>query len=114
MRLLAAVFAVVIMFMILVDAFEALVLPRRAMRKFRPARLFYRNSWRIWRGTADRFLRGAMRQHFLSWYGPFSLFCLFASWAAGLIVSFGLLQWSIGAPLGSSNQSADFAACLYL
>ena len=74
MRLLAVPIAVAIMLLVLVDAFEALVLPRRAMRRLRPARLFYRNSWRIWTGLADTFLRGAYRQHFLSWFGPFSLF----------------------------------------
>ena len=53
MRLLVVPIAVAIMLLVLVDAFEALVLPRRAMRKFRPARLFYRNSWKAWTGIAD-------------------------------------------------------------
>jgi hypothetical protein len=114
MRLLAAVLAVAIMLGVLVDAFEALVLPRRAMRKFRPARIYYRRAWRIWRGAADNFLRGAMRQHFLSWFGPFSLFGLFASWAAALIFSFALLQWAVATPLGTSTGPPTFAECLYL
>src|SRR6188474_1876272 len=101
MRLLAAALAIAILLGVLVDAFEALVLPRRAMRKFRPARLFYRHSWKVWRGAADTFLRGAMRQHCLSWFGPFSLFGLFASWAAALIFSFALLQWAVHTPLGA-------------
>ncbi len=99
---------------VLVDAFEALVLPRRAMRKFRPARIYYRRAWQIWRGAGDSFLRGAMRQHFLSWFGPFSLLGLFASWAAALIFSFGLLQWAVAAPLGTSTGPPTFAECLYL
>ena len=74
MRLLAAVLAIAIMLGVLVDAFEALVLPRRAMRKFRPARIVLSQRVEDWRGVADNFLRGAMRQHFLSWFGPFSLF----------------------------------------
>lgn len=114
MRVLAAALALAIMFMVLVDAFEALVLPRRAMRKFRPARLFYRTAWRTWRGAADRFLRGAMRQHFLSWFGPFSLFGLFASWAAALIVAFAMLHWALAAPLGNTPAPPNFAACMYL
>jgi hypothetical protein len=114
MRVLVVPIAVAIMLLVLVDAFEALVLPRRAMRKFRPARLFYRNSWRFWTGFADAFLRGSLRQHFLSWFGPFSLLGLFASWATSLIVAFGLLQWAIGRPLGSENQLPSVGACLYL
>ena len=56
------------------------------------------------RRIADTFFRGAMRQHFLSWFGPFSLFGLFASWAVALIFAFALLQWAVGAPLGSANE----------
>src|SRR3954469_2032880 len=114
MRILVVPIAVAIMLLVLVDAFEALVLPRRAMRKFRPARVFYRNSWKVWTGIADGFLRGAGRQHFLSWFGPFSLFCLFASWAAALIVAYGLLQWAVGSSFGASNEAASFGSSLYL
>lgn len=114
MRVLAVAIAVVVMFVVLVDAFEALVLPRRAMRRFRPARLFYRTSWTTWRLTADTLLRGAMRQHFLSWFGPFSLLLLFASWAVSLIVAFALVHWAIAQPLGSNNGPPVFSACLYL
>jgi hypothetical protein len=59
-------------------------------------------------------LAGAMRQHFLSWFGPISLFGLFTSWAAALIVTFALLQWAAHAPLGSSVSPPTFAECLYL
>jgi hypothetical protein len=102
------------MLIVLVDAFEALVLPRRAMRKFRPARFYYRNAWRLWRLVADSFLRGAIRQHFLSWFGPFSLFGLFTSWAVMLIFAFAMLQWSTNSPMGSSTEPPSFAECLYL
>src|SRR2546425_12888902 len=30
------------------DAFEAIVLPRRVTRRLRPARMFYRMTWRGW------------------------------------------------------------------
>ncbi len=114
MKILASIIALVMMTVVLVDAFEALVLPRRAMRKYRLARMFYRITWHSWRRTADRLLRGAMRQHFLSWYGPFSLLALFASWAFGLIVAFALVQWAVASPLGSAKEPPSLAACLYL
>ena len=114
MRVLVVPIAVAIMFLVLVDAFEALVLPRRAMRKLRPARLFYRSSWRIWIGFADAFLRGSLRQHFLSWFGPFSLFGLFASWAASLIFAFGMLQWAVGCRWEAQTKLPSFGSCLYL
>jgi hypothetical protein len=114
MRFLIFIPALALLLGVLVDAFEALVLPRRAMRKFRPARLYYRRAWKVWRGVADNYLHGALRQHFLSWFGPFSLFVLFATWAASLIVAFALLQWSVGAPLGNVPGAASIPACLYL
>src|SRR5690348_16188908 len=114
MRLIAAPLALAVMLIVLIDAFEALVLPRRAMRKFRQARMYYRNAWQAWRTIADLVLRGAKRQHFLSWFGPFSLFGLFSSWAIALIFSFSVLQWSTNTPLGSSNEAPNFSDCLYL
>jgi hypothetical protein len=114
MRLLVIPIALAIMLIVLVDAFEALVLPRRALRRLRPARIFYRASWRACTGFADRFLHGAVRQHFLSWFGPLSLFCLFASWAASLIVAYALLQWAVGSKFGAANEVAGFGSGLYL
>jgi hypothetical protein len=114
MRLIAALIAFAIMYLVLVDVFEALVLPRRAMRKLRPARFFYRSGWMTWRFLVDSLFHGPRRQHFLSWFGPFSLLVLFASWATLLIIAFGLLQRSLGHPLGDQPGTPSLVACLYL
>src|SRR5881409_1599652 len=34
------------------DAFEALVLPRRVTRRLRPTRMFYRVTWEVWSAVA--------------------------------------------------------------
>ena len=34
---------------ILVDAFEAIILPRRVTRRIRLARLYYRSTWWLWK-----------------------------------------------------------------
>jgi hypothetical protein len=100
---------------ILFDGFEAMVLPRRVMRRIRPARLYYRFWWPIWSWLATRLRSGAQRQYVLSFFGPMSLLGLFASWTVGLIFGFGLLQWSLAAPLGNDGGGApNFATCLYL
>src|SRR5262245_20908403 len=85
--------------MVLVDAFEALVLPRRVRHAYRLARLFYRTAWGLWGAAARRLPPGRGRQGFLSVFGPLSLFALLAVWAAGLIVGFALLHWSLDTPL---------------
>ena len=87
MRLIAAIFGIANISLVLVDAFEAMVLPRRATRMYRPARLFYRSLWIVWRIAAHWIRPGAQRQHFLSFFGPLSLLALFACWVAGLIFS---------------------------
>jgi len=40
---------VAIFLIVLWDAFEAIILPRRVTRKFRLARLFYRSTWKTWK-----------------------------------------------------------------
>ena len=52
MRLLGMVGAAVIMAVVLIDAFEVVLLPRRVRHGFRLSRLFYRTSWMIGRTAA--------------------------------------------------------------
>ena len=48
MRILAGVAGVVCLFVVLLDAFQTIILPRRASGRFRLTRLFYIASWRPW------------------------------------------------------------------
>jgi Ion channel len=77
---------------ILVEAFEALVLPRRVTRGLRFARFYYRAAWRIWTSFVDLISTGHRRETLFSVFGPLSLLCLFAIWATGLIVGFGFVH----------------------
>jgi len=86
---------------ILIEAFEALVLPRRVIRPFRFTRLYYRVGWRIWSTAAGLFASPRVQQNLLSWFGPFSLLGLFAVWAAGLILGYGLIQYAVDPRFGS-------------
>ena len=108
MRFLAPILGIAIMLVVLLDAFEAMVLPRRATRKYRPARFYYRFFWYLWVHVADRFKRRGLRQHFLSTFGPLSLLGLFSLWVVSLIVSFALFHWSLGSPMGSENRGPQF------
>ena len=114
MRFLAPIFGIAIMLLVLLDAFEAMVLPRRATRKFRPARYFYRVFWYVWVHVANRLKRRGVRQHFLSTFGPLSLLGLFVMWVMSLILSFALFHWSLGDPMGSEKQAPSFGTCAYL
>ena len=100
MSIVAAIAGLLIVAVVLLDAFEAVVLPRRVTRPYRLARLFYRSTWRLWRLLADRLPAGRYRQSVLGAFGPLSLLALFALWAVGLIIGFGLLHFAT-APDGS-------------
>jgi Ion channel len=85
--------------LILVDAFESVLLPRRVSHGYRLIRLFYRLTWRFWRWLADWLHSPRRRETFLSLFGPLSLLVLFGMWAFGLVIGFALVHWSLQTPL---------------
>jgi hypothetical protein len=103
MGFVLTVVSLALVLLILMDAFETVVLPRRVTRPYRFARLYYRETWLAWRAVARRIKANKRRETFLSIFGPLSILLLFTSWAVGLIVVFGLLQWSLGTALRSPD-----------
>ena len=101
MTAVCALAGLLLVALVLLDAFEAVVLPRRVTRRFRFARLYYRTAWRVWCQLADRLPAGSSRQSLFGVFGPMSLLALFALWAVGLVVGFGLLHHAV-APDGRS------------
>ncbi len=99
---------------VLWDAFETIILPRRVTRNFRITRVFYRYTWRIWGAPARRWSLGRFRQSYLSYYGPLSLLLLFAVWVGALILSFGLLHWAAGSAINLQGGHPSFLTDLYL
>src|SRR5436190_986989 len=77
---------------ILIETFEALVLPRRIERPHRLTPFFYRLLWQAWRRGA-RLVSPVKRDDFLAIFGPLSLLLMIIFWASGLILGFALLQW---------------------
>ena len=114
MRSLAAIGGLLLLSIILWDAFETIILPRRVTRRVRLARLFYRYTWIPWSAIARRMGPGSRRESHLSFYGPLSLLWLFGFWAVGLIVSFALLQWGLGSGLDVTKGKSNFATDLYM
>jgi hypothetical protein len=96
---------------ILVDAFEAIVLPRRVTRRFRPTRLFYAGTWRPWSALARRMRPGKRHESFLGIFGPLSMLLLLGCWATGMLLGFALLLWSASRFHG---DGASFAASFYM
>ena len=112
MRALVGVIGLAVLLVVLRDAFETIILPRRVQRRFRPTSLFYRTSWPLWRGAAAR-LPGRFRDGALGWFGPLSLLVLLALWAVGIILAFGALQWGAGSVRMVNGTPPGFLDDLY-
>jgi hypothetical protein len=110
--LLAAVGALWVA-IIIWDAFETVVLPRRVARRLRPTRAFYRLTWAVWSAVARRMRPGGRRETYLSFFGPLSLLVLLAAWAASLVTAFAMLQTGLRAPPGTPS-GGSFTDHLYL
>jgi hypothetical protein len=109
----AIVSGCVIVSVVLLDAFETVVLPRRVTRHFRLTAWFYRRTWIPWIGIAKRIRTSSRQQSFLGYFGPLSLFMLLAFWAAGLIFGFALLQFGIGGHEQLGSEPITFGRILY-
>ena len=103
MTWLGLALAVVLVLTVLVDAFEVVILPRRVRHGYRLARLFYRAAWVFGRAVASLLPAGRWRQGALSVFGPLSVFALVLVWAAGLIIGFALLHWSLGSEMAGAD-----------
>jgi hypothetical protein len=109
----ATVFGIVIIFVVLLDAFETVVLPRRVTRHFKLTAWFYRRTWIPWKRIARGIRTPARQQSFLGYFGPLSLIMLLAFWAVSLIFGFALLQYGMGGHEQLSHEPLTFARILY-
>ena len=80
----AFVAGVAIFLIVVWDAFEAIILPRRVTRKFRLARLFYRSTWNTWKFVMCFIPKPKTREAMLGFYARCRCWC---SW------EFGPLAW---------------------
>lgn len=106
MQVLAGILGFAIVALVLFDAFETIILPRRVTRKFRLTRLFYRVTWLAWRWTALHIFQSRKRRSsFFGFYGPLSLIVLLGIWAVAIVFGFALLQWAFGSTLELHGQT---------
>jgi hypothetical protein len=111
--IVATVLGLAIIWVVLLDAFETVVLPRRVTRHFKLTAWFYRRTWIPWRGIARRIRTTSRQQNFLGYFGPLSLILLLGFWASGLIFGFGLLQYGIGGHEQLNNEPLTFGKIIY-
>ncbi len=110
----ATIGGIVLIFLILMDAFETVVLPRRIKRSFRIASLFYKKTWGFWTRVGRFIKKPNRREGFLAYFGPLSLIVLLGCWALGLIFGFACVQYGLGEHLSFGNEKITFGKVVYL
>jgi hypothetical protein len=93
------------------DAFETVLVPRRIGRRIRLTRYFYIVMWRLWRALALRLRRPSRRAALIGSFGPLSLILLLTCWASGLIFAFALIEIATGPTAGLPERG--FVTMLY-
>jgi hypothetical protein len=109
----AIIFGLVILWVVFLDAFETVVLPRRVTRHFKLTAWFYRRTWIPWKKIATYIRTPSRQQSFLGYFGPLSLITLLAFWATTLIFGFALLQYGLGGHEQLGNEPITFGRIIY-
>jgi hypothetical protein len=85
--------------LVLWEIFETMIVPRTAMRAWRPTATYYRFLGHLKSGMVHRITNVGLRETLLASFGPFSLLVLVVLWSAALIIAFALVHWGIGSHL---------------
>lgn len=109
MRYLAGIIGVSLVAIVLWEAFETIILPRRVMRRLRVVSFLYYVTWQPWSALV-RFVRhNRRREKLLAFFGPLSLLLLLAIWATGLLVGFALIHYGAGTSFGTEGLTGFWA-----
>jgi hypothetical protein len=114
MRIVTLVAGVLCVLIVLLDAFQTIILPRRAAGRLRLTRLFYILTWLPWRFVAVRIRRPRKRETALSFYGPLSLIFLLMVWACGMVFGFSLVYYALGTPFNDPFRQLSYLTDLYV
>jgi hypothetical protein len=114
MSIVTMIAGITCLFAVLLDAFQTIILPRRASGRFRLTRIFYRLTWSPWVFFTKRLRDPRKRESAFSYYGPMSLIFLLVVWAAVMVVGFALIYYALGSPFIDSAQGPGFPSDLYV
>jgi Ion channel len=114
MRTVALIAGFLCLCIVLIDAFQTIILPRRASGRFRLTQIFYSVTWNPWAFFARRVRKNARREAVFSYYGPLSLIVLLVVWAGGMVVGFALIFYSLGSPFRDVSMQVGFRSDLYV
>ena len=114
MKIVWGLIALAALAVVLQDAFEVMLLPRRVRRQLRLVRIYFRASWSAWSAIARNFTKPTRREHVLGLYGPLSMLTLFAIWAGSLILAFGVLEWVLELQPDQTGGGSPLSEQIYM
>ena len=114
MRIVAGIAGIACVWIVLLDAFQTIILPRRASGRFRLTRIFYLATWKPWAFLARQLRTARKRETVFSFYGPLSLILLLVVWAAAMVFGFGLIYYALGSPFHDATQAPGFRSDIYV
>jgi hypothetical protein len=113
MHVLSVIAGIALILIVLLDAFESVVLPRRVHRGYRISVWYFRRAWRNWSFVARRIQSASRREGMLGYFGPLSLLILLGLWAVALILGFALVQYGAGDHVTLNDRPVTFGLLLY-
>src|SRR5262245_25704833 len=114
MTILIGALGIAIILIVLWDAFETIMLPRRIPGGIRISRLVLGGLWRVWAAIGRGIRTRNRREDFLGLYALLSLIGLLAVWAAGLVTGFALIDWACGSRLTPPDGRAGLWTDFYM
>lgn len=114
MRTFTMICGILCVLIVLLDAFQTIILPRRAAGRLRLTRIFYILTWFPWRFIALRIRHPRKRETALSFYGPLSLIFLLVVWACGMVFGFSLIYFGLRTPFIDTSRQVGYLTDLYV
>lgn len=109
MRYLVGIAGILLVAIVLWEAFETIILPRRVTRRLRVTGFLYFLTWRPWAAIARRIRHNRRREKLLAFFGPLSLLLLVAIWAMGLLLGFALIHYGARTSFGTEGITGFWA-----
>jgi hypothetical protein len=118
MHIAAVAFGLLFLLVVLLDAFQTIILPRRPVGRFRLTRAFFLLTWRPWCTLAEHWPVRRGREQLYSMYGPLSLLLLFLMWACMLIAAYAFIYFGLHMPFNDPMHPvthwARLRSCFYV
>ena len=108
---LVVILGIAVVFYILNDVFQSVVVPRSTPARYRLTRWVVRPGWRTWRALALRTGSSGERERLLGIFAPLVVVVLLVLWLSLLVLGYGLIFYGLRSQLRPVVQ--DFPTALY-